>query len=247
MNKENNIVVVDASRKWYQLGLKEIWDYRDLLFLLIRREFVVKYKQTILGASWAVINPLMTTVVFTVIFGNLAKLSTADTNDMLQYVLPKFLFYMAGSVCWEYFSLTVKSVSNTFLLNARVMSKVYYPRILSPISVAIAKLATFGIQLLLFFLLLVIEVIRGAAVIRVSAALLLLPLLMLQLVLLGLGTGIIVSALTTKYRDMAMLVEFGLHLWQFASPVAYGFAIVPEKWRLLYLLNPVSEIVVSFR
>jgi lipopolysaccharide transport system permease protein len=180
-----------------------------------------------------------------VIFGKLAKLTTADAPG--EILLPGFLFYMAGNICWSLFSATVEATSITFLKNRNTMGKVYYPRLVAPISTALSNLISFAIQFVLLIGFLLFFVLTGKAVIRVTPALLMLPLLILQLLILSVGCGVIVSSVTTKYRDLAMLVGFGLQLWQYASPIAYGLELVPESIRGIYLLNPVTPIITTFR
>ena len=236
---------ITSKHKLFDLHLRETFRYRDLIFLFVKRDFTAKYKQTILGPLWAIIQPLLTTVVFTVIFGKLAKLTTADVPG--DFLLPGFLFYMAGNICWSLFSSTVEVTSNTFLRNRATMGKVYYPRLVAPISAACSNLISFAIQFVLLIGFLLFFVFTGRAVIRVTPALLLLPLLVLQILILAVGCGIIVSSVTTKYRDLAMLVGFGLQLWQYASPIAYGLELIPPSVRGVYLLNPVTPIVAGFR
>ena len=236
---------ITSKHKLFDLHLRETFRYRDLIFLFVKRDFTAKYKQTILGPLWAIIQPLLTTVVFTVIFGKLAKLTTADVPG--DFLLPGFLFYMAGNICWSLFSSTVEVTSNTFLRNRATMGKVYYPRLVAPISAACSNLISFAIQFVLLIGFLLFFVFTGRAVIHVTPALLLLPLLVLQILILAVGCGIIVSSVTTKYRDLAMLVGFGLQLWQYASPIAYGLELIPPSVRVIYLLNPVTPIVTGFR
>lgn len=236
---------ITSKHKLFDLHLRETFRYRDLIFLFVKRDFTAKYKQTILGPLWAIIQPLLTTVVFTVIFGKLAKLTTADVPG--DFLLPGFLFYMAGNICWSLFSSTVEVTSNTFLRNRATMGKVYYPRLVAPISAACSNLISFAIQFILLIGFLLFFVFTGRAVIHVTPALLLLPLLVLQILILAVGCGIIVSSVTTKYRDLAMLVGFGLQLWQYASPIAYGLELIPPSVRGVYLLNPVTPIVTGFR
>ena len=237
--------IISSEHRLLDLHLRETLQYRDLIFLFVKRDFTAMYKQTVLGPLWAIIQPLLTTVVFTIIFGNLAHLTTADTEG--NYVLPGFLFYMSGNICWAYFSATLSATSNTFLANRGIMGKVYFPRLVTPIATAFSSLIAFGIQLVLFLCFWLFFVLRGGTSIRVTPMLLLVPLCVLQLVVLSMGCGIIISSVTTKYRDLNMLVGFGLQLWQYGSPIAYGLKLVPEKWMGLYLLNPVTPIVTTFR
>lgn len=236
---------INAKHKLFDLHLKETFKYRDLIFLFVKRDFTALYKQTILGPAWAIIQPLLTTVVFTIIFGNLAGLTTADIPG--NYVVPGFLFYMCGNICWSYFSTTLQTTSNTFLANSAIMGKVYYPRLVTPISTAFTNLITFVIQLIMLFGFWVFFLIAGGTSITVSPMLLFIPLVVVQMIILATGFGIIISSVTTKYRDLAMLVTFGLQLWQYASPIAYGAQLIPQKYFWLYMLNPVTPIITTFR
>ncbi len=237
--------VITSDHKLFDLHIKETFQYRDLIFLFVKRDFTALYKQTILGPLWAIIQPLLTTVVFTVIFGNLARLTTADVPG--DFVIPGFLFYMSGNICWAYFSGTLQATSNTFLANRATMGKVYYPRLVSPVSTALSNLIAFGIQLAMFLCFWAYYLICGGTSIQLTPMLLLVPLCILQMIILSTGCGIIISSVTTKYRDLAMLVGFGLQLWHYACPVAYGLQLVPEKWMALYMLNPVTPIITTFR
>ncbi len=235
------------SQSKTKLNFREIWEYRDLIILFIKRDFVSKYKQTILGPLWAIIQPVLTTIVFTIIFGNIAKLSTADVDMPNTYQIPSFLFFMTGNIIWNYFSQTVQFTSNTFIANMRIMSKVYYPRMATPIATSLSNLISFIIQLVLFFVLAICFYFNGQLHIEITTKILLLPVLIIQLIFFSMGIGIILSALTTKYRDLMMLVSFGLELWKYATPVAYGLKQIPEAWLNLYLINPMTSIVLTFR
>ena len=245
MNHADFKMVITPKHRLLDLHLKEIYEYRDLVFLSVKRDFTSRYKQTILGPLWAIIQPLLTTVVFTIIFGRLAHLTNADAEG--DWVIPGFLFYMAGSIMWGYFSSTLSLTSNTFHDHRSIMGKVYYPRVITPISIAFSGLISFVVQFTMFFVIWLFFVIRGGTSISVTPMLLLVPLLVFQMVLLSVGFGIMISSLTTKYRDMTFLVAFGLQLWQYGSPIAYGLQLVPEKWLGLYMLNPVTPIVTTFR
>ena len=236
---------ITSEHRLLDLHLKETFQYRDLIFLFVRRDFTALYKQTILGPAWAIIQPLLTTVVFTVVFGSLAHLTTADAVG--DFVMPGFLFYMAGNICWHYFSSTLQATSGTFLKNRAIMGKVYYPRLVSPIATALSGLISFGIQFAMFLVFWLYYVIQGETSIRITPMLVMVPLIVVQMVILAIGFGIIIASVTTKYRDLAMLVSFGLQLWQYGSPIAYGLQLVPERWMGLYMLNPVAPIVTTFR
>lgn len=240
MYEENNSFHVEIlpKRGLFEIDLKEIWNYRDLIFLFVKRTFVSQYKQTILGPAWAIIQPLLTTLVFTVVFGGLAGLPTDG--------IPSFLFYMCGTICWNYFSSNLTVTSNTFVANAAIFGKVYFPRLVLPISTVITNLISFGIQLITFMIFWMIYMLSGSAI-HPNWYMLLFPLLLIQMAMLSLGCGIIISALTTKYRDLAMLVGFGVQLWMYATPIAYSSALIPEKWIGLYMLNPMTPIIETFR
>lgn len=250
MEQQNFKTVITSKHKLFDLHIKETLSYKDLIFLFVKRDFTALYKQTILGPLWAIIQPLLTTVVFTIIFGSLAGLTTADTAGT--FAIPGFLFYMSGNICWNYFSGTVTATSNTFIGHRATMGKVYYPRIVTPIATAFSHLISFGIQLAMFLVIWVVYLIIGGTSIAVTPQLLFVPLIILQLIVLSTGTGIIISSLTTKYRDLAMLVGFGLQLWQYASPIAYGLSLISssskaESLMWLYMLNPVTPIITTFR
>lgn len=245
MEKPKFKSLITSNHNLFDLHLKETFKYRDLIFLFVKRDFTALYKQTILGPLWALIQPLLTTVVFTVIFGNLANLTTADVKG--DFVVPGFLFYMSGNICWSYFSTTLQATSNTFLSNSATMGKVYYPRLVAPIATAFSNLISFGIQLLMFIGFWVFFLIQGGTSIQVTPMLLFIPLVILQMIILSTGFGIIISSVTTKYRDLAMLVGFGLQLWQYGSPIAYGLQLIPEKIMFIYMLNPMTPIITTFR
>ena len=218
-------------------GLKEVLKYRDLIFLFVKRNFVSQYKQTVLGPLWAIIQPLLTTVVFTVVFGRLAGLA-ADG-------VPSFLFYLCGTVAWSYFSACLTQTANTFASNAGILGKVYFPRLVMPVSTVLTNLISFAIQFSFFLCFAIFFWIKGS--IRPNAYALLLPFLLLHMAMLSFGVGVIVSSLTTKYRDLKMLVSFGVQLWMYATPVAYDIGIVPEKYMTLYMMNPMTPIICTFR
>lgn len=245
MNENDFRYCIKSNHKVFDLHIRETLQYKDLIFLLVKRDFTALYKQTILGPAWAIIQPLLTTVVFTIIFGNLAKLTTADVDG--DYTIPGFLFYMSGNICWSYFSATVNGTSNTFIRNRDTMGKVYYPRLVSPISTSFSNLISLSIQLVMFMVIWLFFLIVGGTSISVTPMIALVPLCILQMIVLSVGFGIIISSLTTKYRDLAMLVGFGLQLWQYASPIAYGLNLVPKEYLFLYMLNPVTPIITTFR
>lgn len=237
MQEQHFTTVITPKNKLLDFHLKEVYKYRDLIFLFVRRNFVSQYKQTILGPSWALIQPLLTTVVFTVVFGNLAGLAPGG--------VPSFLFFMSGNIAWHYFSNCLTSTANTFTGNAAVFGKVYFPRLVSPISTVLTNLISFGIQFFLFLVFLVIYWFKGD--VHPTLYALMLPVLLLHMAMLSLGCGIIVSSLTTKYRDLKMLISFGVQLWMYGTPVAYDIGIIPEKYLNLYMLNPMTPIITLFR
>ncbi len=231
-------LILRPQHSWWDLHLDELWRYRDLIQLLVRRDFVAYYKQTILGPLWYIIQPVMTTMVFTVIFGNIAKLSTDG--------LPPFLFYMAGNTVWSYFSVCLVGTSNTFTANAGIFGKVYFPRLSIPVSVVVSNLISFAIRLAIFLLFLAYFLLTGADI-HPNGWMLSLPLLALIMALMGLGFGIIISSLTTKYRDLQQLVGFGIQLLMYATPVIYPLSTLQGGWRWMILANPMTPIVEVFR
>lgn len=223
---------------WFDLHLSDLWRYRDLTMLFVWRDFVAQYKQTILGPLWHIIQPLFTTLLFTLIFGRVAKLPTDD--------LPPMLFYMAGITCWNYFAECLNRSSGTFINNASIFGKVYFPRLCVPVSIVISNIIKFGIQFGLFLAFMVFYWAKGAPI-HPNALVLLTPMLVLIMAALGLGVGIIVSALTIRYRDLQVLITFGVQLLMYVTPVIYPISMVSEKYRWLVLANPMSAIVETFR
>lgn len=230
--------VISPKNKLLDLKLREVWAYRDLVMLFVRRTFVAQYKQTILGPAWAIIQPLFTTVIFTFVFGNLAGLAPGG--------VPTFIFYLCGSIAWTYFSGCLTATSTTFTANSSIMGKVYFPRLVMPVSTVISQLIAFAIQAVFFLGFLIYYYVIGAGV-RPNVYMILTPILILQLALLGLGFGIIVSAMTTKYRDLAMLVGFGSQIWMYLTPVAYDISIIPESLMNVYMINPVTPVICMLR
>jgi lipopolysaccharide transport system permease protein len=237
-NDQSWTMVIRSKRPWWDLNVKELWQYRDLIGLWVKREFVSLYKQTILGPLWHVIPPVVTSGVFSIIFSGIAQISTDE--------VPSYLFYMAGTTIWVYFSNCIASTSSTFIANVSVFGKVYFPRLAMPIAAVISQLVTFGVRFGVFLVFLLLFLLGGAAF-RPNAWALLLPVLLLILAGLGFSFGIIVSALTTKYRDLQQLLTIGLQLLMYASPVIFPLSQVPENWRWLVLLNPLTPILEVFR
>ena len=231
-------LIIKSKAGFFQFNFKELWSYRDLLWLLVRRDFVSFYKQTILGPLWFFIQPLFTTITYTFIFGNLAGISTDG--------IPQPLFYMAGITAWNYFSECLTKTSTVFKDNANVFGKVYFPRLIMPLSIVLSNLIRFGVQMVMFFLLMIIYATKGSAF-HVNIYILLFPLLVLLMALLGLGTGMIISALTTKYRDLSFLVTFGVQLLMYATTVVYPLTAAPVKYKWLIVLNPMTAIIESLR
>lgn len=239
-NKADNSAfstVILPKNGWFDIHLNELWRYRDLIKLFVKRNFISQYKQTVLGPAWALIQPLLTTVVFTVVFGRLAGLAAEG--------VPSFLFFMSGNIAWSYFSTCLTSTANTFTGNAAIFGKVYFPRLVSPISTVLTNLISFAIQFFLFLVFMAIYWIKGD--IQPNLYMLMLPLLLVHMAMLSLGVGIIISSLTTKYRDLKMLVSFGVQLWMYGTPVAYDIGIIPQKFITLYMLNPMTPIINTFR
>ena len=229
---------IEPQRSLFDLRLGELWRYRDLVMLFVRRDFVSVYKQTILGPLWYLVQPLLTTLTFTFIFGSVAKLPTDG--------LPQFLFYMSGTVIWTYFAACLTKTSETFVNNANLFGKVYFPRLAVPVSVLISNLITFTIQFVFFLAFMLFFALNGS-LIHPNLWMLLTPVLMLMMAGLGLGLGIIISSLTTKYRDLRFLVTFGVQLLMYATPVIYPVSSIPERFQWIILANPMTSIVEAFR
>lgn len=231
-------MILRPKRNLLDINLHELWLYRDLIMLFVKRDFVSKFKQTILGPLWFIIQPLLTTIMFTIIFGNIAGISTNG--------IPKMLFYMSGIVGWTYFSTCLNDTSQTFIKNASIFGKVYFPRLALPISVVISNLVSFVIQFLFLCLFLFYFMVKGSDV-SPNILVLWIPFLVLLMAGLGLGFGIIISSLTTKYRDLTHLVTFGVTLWMYATPIIYPLSEIPEKYQLFVLANPMTPVVETFR
>jgi len=229
---------ISAKHSLFDLKLKEFWQYRDLVWLFTRRSFMVSYMQTILGPLWLFINPLLTSITYVVLFGNIAKLSTDG--------VPQLLFYLSGNAVWTFFSGCVTTNASTFTNNAYLFGKVYFPRLVMPVSNVLSKLILFGIQMLMVLVLLLWYTVRGT-VAPLWKYWLLLPVLLIWLGVLGMGVGIIISSLTTKYRDLHVLVEFGMSLWMYATPVVYPLSTVNAGLRRILLLNSVTPVIELYR
>ncbi len=223
---------------WFNIEIGEIFRYKDLILLFVKRDFVTFYKQTILGPLWYIIQPLFNTLVFTFIFGKVAKIPTDG--------LPPFLFYLSGTVVWSYFSHCLNETSNTFTTNAEVFGKVYFPRIAVPISVALTAVFQFLIQFAIFLGFLSYFWYKGSNI-NPTIYIITLPLIVLHMAILSIGFGMMISALTAKYRDLAFAMSFMIQLWMYLTPIVYPLSQVPEKYRLFILINPMTAVVESFR
>ncbi len=238
LSDESWTTVIKPKNKLLQVDLKEIWQYRDLYTLFVKRDIITQYKQTILGPIWFFIQPALTTIMYMVVFGGIAKISTDG--------LPQPMFYLAGIVCWHYFADCLTKTSTTFTVNQSIFGKVYFPRLIMPLSTITSNLVRMGIQFLLFitvyiyFLLLKVDVAPNVYV-------LLLPVLIMMLAGLALGFGILISSLTTKYRDLTILFTFFVQLWMYATPVIYPLSTMSPKMQKIMLLNPVTSIIETFK
>jgi lipopolysaccharide transport system permease protein len=236
--KEDWTEIIQPHTKLLDLRLGEVWRYRDLVMMFVRRDFVSNYKQTILGPIWFFLQPLLTTLTYILIFGRVAKLSTDG--------LPPLAFYLAGVTIWNYFSETLNKTATVFRDNAQMFGKVYFPRLTMPVSIVIANLVRFLIQLALFLVIWSYYLFVTDKIHPNSYALLT-PLLVAMMGILALGFGMIISALTTRYRDLIYLLQFGIQLLMFATPVIYPLSSIPEKYKWILMANPMSPIVESFR
>ncbi len=238
LDKDHWDMIIEPKRNLLDLRLGDLWRARDLVMLFVWRDFVAFYKQTILGPLWYIIQPLLTTVVFTFIFGSVAKLPTDG--------LPQFLFYMSGTVVWSYFAACITKTSDTFITNSQLFGKVYFPRLAVPVSILISSLIAFAIQFVFFLGFMGYFALRGS-VLHPNWWMLLTPVLILMMAGLGLGLGVIISALTTKYRDLRFLVQFGVTLLMYATPVILPISSFPQRFRWIILANPMTPIVEIFR
>lgn len=227
-NQEGWDSVIESKNSLFALNFKELWNYRDLLVLFVRRDFVTVYKQTILGPLWFFIQPILTTITFTIIFGNVAQLSTDGA--------PKLVFYMAGITLWNYFSTCLTSVSNVFSTNASIFGKVYFPRLIMPLTIVISNLMKFGVQFLLFICFASYYFFQDA--IQPNSWILLTPVIIILMALISMGIGLILSSMTTKYKDLNQLIGFGVQLFMYATPVIYPSSSVPLDYQWVVKLNP---------
>ncbi|WP_342647777.1 ABC transporter permease [Mucilaginibacter sp. CSA2-8R] len=230
--------IIKSETSIFDVKFKEVAEYRDLLWLLVRRDFVSFYKQTILGPVWFFIQPLFTIVMYSLIFGGVAGISTDG--------IPQPLFYLAGIITWNYFSDCLIKTSTIFKDNALIFGKVYFPRLIMPLSLVFSNLVRFAVQIVLFVILMVFYYIKGSNI-SMNMYALLFPLLVVLMAILGLGFGMIISALTTKYRDLAFIVTFGVPLLMYATTVVYPLSATPTKFYWIVKLNPLTPIIEHFR
>ena len=238
--KETWDIVITSKSNWFDLRINEVFNYSDLLFLFVKRDLITFYKQTILGPLWFFLQPLITTYVFSFVFSRVAQISTDG--------VPPIIFYMSGIIAWNYFSQCLSSTSTVFTSNVGLFSKVYFPRIIIPISKTISSLTKFGVQLLLFLFIYVYFLLNGNTVLKPNINhLFILPILVFQMAILGQGIGMIISSLTIKYRDLQHLVSFGTQLLMYASPIVYPLSSVPKEYQFYIKLNPMTPIINIFR
>ena len=235
---QNWTKIIEPQSSLFSLNLKEVWRYRDLCYMFVRRDLVVQYKQTILGPLWYVIQPLMTTIIFTIIFGKVAKIGTDG--------IPQVLFYLSGLTCWGYFSTCLTATSTTFLDNQGVFGKVFFPRMTVPISVVISNLIKFGIQLVLFIAFWFYFFFSGANI-AFQWQIVIFPMLVIIMAGLGLGFGMLFSSFTTKYRDLKFLLQFGVQLWMYATPIIYPLSTISQEHQWILALNPMTGIIEAFK
>ncbi|WP_379967868.1 ABC transporter permease [Epilithonimonas sp. UC225_85] len=228
---------IGSSHSLFDLNLKEVWKYKDLVYMFVKRDFVSSFKQTILGPIWFFINPIFTTVVYLVIFGNIAKLSTDGA--------PKILFYLAGITLWNYFSSCLSATSNVFTANAGIFGKVYFPRLIMPLSIVFSNLMKLGVQMLLFLVVFFYYLLKGE--VHPNLWILATPLLIALMAIFALGLGMIFSSLTTKYRDLQMLLSFGISLYMYATPVIYPTSALKGVFKTVAFYNPLTGIFECFK
>lgn len=229
---------IKSKNGWFDIDLKELYRYRDLIWLFFKRNYSTKYKQTILGPMWLILSPIITVTLYSLVFGGLGKLSTDG--------IPHFVFYLCSNALWTFFATSLTQTSTTFTANAAIMGKVYFPRLVMPISSVLTGMLDMVIQLGILVVVMLGYALSGYRF-AIGPTLLLAPLLILQTGMLGLGFGIIIASLTTKYRDLAVLVSFGVSLWMYATPVVYTAGLIPEKYLGLYMLNPMSPVMECWR
>lgn len=232
-------LIIEGKTSLFDLHFSDVWRYRDLLWMFVKRDFISFYKQTILGPLWFFIQPIFTTLVFTFVFGNLAGISTDG--------LPQYLFYLSGITAWNYFADCITKTSTVFKDNANIFGKVYFPRLIMPLSIVVSNLVRFGVQFVLFLVMMGYFYFVKHDDFAPTAVLFLFPLLLLLMALLGLGLGLIISALTTKYRDLSFLVTFGVQLLMYGTTVIYPLSAAPEQYKSIIEKNPMTFIIEAFR
>jgi lipopolysaccharide transport system permease protein len=232
-------IVIKADQRGWGLQLQQILKYRDLIFLFVKRDFAAQYKQTILGPLWFFIQPVLMSITYTVIFGNIAGISVGG--------VPRILFYLGGITVWNYFSETLMKTSDTFTANANLFEKVYFPRIITPLSIVVSNLIKLGVQLSLFLVVWAGFLIKGNEIIQPNGYIAIVPVLFILIGFLGLSCGILIASMTIKYRDLKYLVQFSVQLLMYATPIVYPLSQVPEKYKWLVLANPMTSIVEAFK
>jgi lipopolysaccharide transport system permease protein len=237
-NKEKWSEVIGEETSIFKINFREVWRYKDLLFMFVKRDFVTFYKQTILGPLWFIIQPLLTTAMYVIVFGNIAKLSTDGA--------PKIVFYLAGVTIWSYFSDTLTKTASVFTTNASIFGKVYFPRLIMPLSLVFSALIKFGVQFSIFLAVLIYYILTDNNV-HPNAYILLTPILILIMAVLSLGLGMIISSMTTKYKDLSFLVTFGVQLFMYATPVVFPLSTLPPEYQSVIMLNPLTGIFECFR
>ena len=237
-NQESWDFVIKPVKGWLNINIKEIIHYKDLILLFVKRDFVIYYKQTVIGPLWYIVQPLFNTLVFTLIFGKVAKIPTDGT--------PPFLFYLSGTILWGYFSSCMTQTGNTFLTNAQIFGKVYFPRITVPISIAITAVFQFIIQFIIFLCFLIFFLYMGSDI-KPNVYVFILPLIVFHMAVLSVGVGLIISAMTTKYRDLNFAMNFLVQLWMYLTPVVYPLSLVPDKYKIFLLINPMTAVIEVFR
>lgn len=235
---EQYTIHIKAKTGWFDLDIKELFKYKDLVYLFFKRNYATRYKQTILGPLWLILNPLITVALYAFVFGSLAGLSTEG--------VPQFVFYLCSNSLWTFFATSLNQTSNTFTANAAIMGKVYFPRLVMPVSSVLTGMLDLSIQLVMLVVIMVGYTVSGYHF-NLNSVVLFAPLIILQTGILGLGCGIIIAALTTKYRDLVVLVEFGVQLWMYATPVVYTAKLIPEKYTSIYMMNAMAPIMECWR
>lgn len=231
-------IIIQPHRGFFELDFRELWSYRDLYTLFVKRDLITQYKQTILGPVWFIVQPALTTALYIFVFGGIAGISTDG--------LPKSLFYLSGIVCWQYFADSIQKTASTFITHQAIFGKVYFPRLLVPLASVSSNLIRMGIHFILFWVVYVFYVLSGVQV-KPTIYVLLFPLLLVLLAGLSLGFGILVASLTVRYRDLTNLVGFFIQLWMYSTPVIYPLSTLPEQYSVIVTINPVTPVVETFR